>query len=62
MDEELANEILDDMNFFNNKVKCRKVEGMMPKLMKMVEGEEKKMRKKGGGKNGIGSTEIFRRR
>ena len=39
MDEELANELLDDMDFFNNRVKCRKIEQMMPKLMKMVEGE-----------------------
>ena len=35
---------LDDMDFFNNKVKCRKIEGMLPKLMKMVEGEMKSMR------------------
>ena len=40
MDEELANELLDDMDFHYNKVKCRKIEGMLPKLMKMVEGEE----------------------
>jgi len=39
MDEDLANELLDDMDFFNNRVKCRKIEQMMPKLMKMVEGE-----------------------
>ena len=39
MDEELANELLDDMDFHFNKVKCRKIEGMLPKLMKMVEGE-----------------------
>jgi hypothetical protein len=37
MDEELCNELLDDMDFHNNKVKCRKIEGMLPKLMKMVE-------------------------
>ena len=41
MDEELANEQLDDMDFHYNKVKCRKIEVMMPKLMKMVEGEMK---------------------
>ena len=41
MDEELANELLDDMDFFNNKVKCPKIEEMLPKLMKMVEGEMK---------------------
>ena len=39
MDEELCNELLDDMDFHFNKVKCRKIEGMLPKLMKMVEGE-----------------------
>ncbi len=39
MDEELANALLDDMDFHYNKVKCRKKEGMLPKLMKMVEGE-----------------------
>ena len=27
MDEELCNELLDDMDFHNNKVKCRKIEG-----------------------------------
>ena len=41
MDEELCNEILDDMDFHYNKVKCRKIEGVLPKLMKMVEGEMK---------------------
>ena len=44
MDEELANELLDDMDFFSNKVKCRKIEEMMPRVMKMVEGEERSMR------------------
>ena len=40
MDEELANELLDDMDFDRyGKVRCRKIEGMVPKLMKMVEGE-----------------------
>ena len=40
MDEELANELLDDMDFDRyGKVKCRAIEQMMPKLMKMVEGE-----------------------
>ena len=29
------------MDFHYNKVKCRKIEGMLPKLMKMVEGEMK---------------------
>ena len=44
MDEDLANELLDDMDYHYNKVKCRKIEGMMPQLMKMVEGEMKSMR------------------
>lgn len=38
------NEMLDDMDFHYNKVKCRKIEGMLPKLMTMVEGEMKSMR------------------
>ena len=37
MDEELANALLDDMDFDRYcKVKCPKIEQMMPKLMKMV--------------------------
>ena len=44
MDEELCNELLDDMDFHYNKVKCRKIEGMLPKLMKMVESEMSTMR------------------
>ena len=40
MPEELANSLLDDMDFDRyGKVKCPKIEGMLPKLMKMVEGE-----------------------
>ena len=39
MDEELANELLDDIDYHLNKVKCRKIEQMMPQLMKMVESE-----------------------
>ena len=41
MPEELANELLDDIDYYFNKVKCRKIELMMPKLMKMVEAEMK---------------------
>ena len=41
MPEDLTNELLDDMDFFYDKVKCRKIEGMLPKLMKMVEEEMK---------------------
>lgn len=43
MDEELCNELLDDMDFDNNKVKCRKIELMMQKLMGLVEREMKSM-------------------
>lgn len=45
MDEELCNELLDDIDYHFNKVKCRKIEMMMPKLMKMVEGEMERMRR-----------------
>ena len=45
MPEAMANELLDDMDFHYNKVKCRKIEGMLPKLMKMVEGEMEGMRR-----------------
>ena len=45
MDEELANELLDDMDFDRyGKVKCRAIEQLMPQLMKMVEGEMRSMR------------------
>lgn len=39
MDEELANELLDDIDYHFNKVKCRALEHLMPQLMKMVEEE-----------------------
>ena len=39
MDEDLCDELIDDIDYNYNKVKCRKIEQMMPKLMKMVEGE-----------------------
>ena len=45
MDEELCDELLDDIDYHFNKVKCRKIEGMLPKLMKMVEGEMEGMRR-----------------
>lgn len=45
MDEEFCNELLNDMDFYFDKVKSRKIEGMMPKLMKMVEGKERSVRK-----------------
>ena len=39
MPEELATILIDDIDYHYNKVKCRAIEHMMPKLMKMVEGE-----------------------
>lgn len=40
MDEEFVNALLDDMDFDKyGKVKCPKIEVILPKLMKMVEGE-----------------------
>ena len=39
MPKDLCNELLDDMDYHFNKVKCRKIEGLMPKLMNMVESE-----------------------
>ena len=45
MPEDLANELLDDIDYHFDKVKCRKIEQMMPKLMGMVEGEMGGMRR-----------------
>ena len=39
MDEDLADELLDDMDFFFNKVCCRKIERMILHLNKLVEEE-----------------------
>lgn len=44
MDEELADDLTEDMDFHFNKVKCQKIEQVFPKLMKMVEGEMESMR------------------
>lgn len=44
MDEELYNELLDYIDYHFNKVKCRKIEQMMPRLMKMVDDEVRSMR------------------
>ena len=44
MQEDLCNELLDDMDFHYNKVKCRKIERMLPQLNKMVESEMERMR------------------
>ena len=45
MPEELCNELLDDIDYHFNKVKCRKIEVMMPRLMGMVESEMERMRR-----------------
>ena len=38
-------ELLDDMDFDRySKAKCSKIEGILPKLMTMVEGEMRSMR------------------
>lgn len=34
--ESLCNEMLDEIDFYYNKVKCRKMERMLPALCKMV--------------------------
>ena len=44
MPEDLATILLDDIDYNYNKVKCRQIELIMPKLMKMVEGEMRSMR------------------
>ena len=44
MPEELATIFIDDIDYHYNKVKCRQIELIMPKLMKMVEGEMESMR------------------
>ena len=43
MSEDLCNDLLDDMDFYYNKVKCRKIEKMLPTLKKLVEDEEMAM-------------------
>ena len=48
MPEELANALLDDMDFDRyGKVKCRKIEQMLPKLIKMMEGEMRSLSQRG---------------
>ena len=44
MPEELCDALLDDIDYSFNKVKCRKIEQMMPQLMKTVESEMEGMR------------------
>lgn len=42
MPEELCNELLDDIDFYNNRVKSRKIEELMPQLQEFVEKEMKR--------------------
>ena len=44
MPEDLCDELLNDIDYHFDKVKCRKIEQMMPLLMKMVESEMEGMR------------------
>ena len=39
LQEGLASALLDDMDFVYNKVKCRRIEGILPKPNKLVEEE-----------------------
>lgn len=41
--ENLCYDLLDDIDFHFNKVKCRKIEQILPQLNKMVEDELKMM-------------------
>ena len=41
MPEDLCNDLLDDIDFHFNKVRCRKIEQMLHQLNKMVEEEIK---------------------
>ena len=45
MPKELADILLDDIDYHYNNVKCRQIELIMPKLMKMVEGEMRSLRR-----------------
>ena len=45
MPEDMCDELLDSLDFEHNKVRSRKIEQMMPQLMKMVESEMKGMSK-----------------
>ena len=45
MPEDLCDELLDSLDFEYNKVRSRKIEQMMPQLMRMVEGEMEGMRR-----------------
>ena len=44
LDKDIREPLFDYLDDRYGKVKCRKIEGMLPKLMKMVEGEMEGMR------------------
>ena len=44
MPEEQCDELLDDMDFYNNRVKCPKIEQMLPKMKRLVEDEMQEIR------------------
>ena len=41
MPEDQAYDLLDDIDFYYNKVKCRKIEKLLPVLTKLVKEEQK---------------------
>ena len=41
MPEDLSYELLDDIDFYYNKIKCRKIERILPLLNKLVVDEQK---------------------
>lgn len=41
MPEDQAYDLLDDIDFYYNKVKCRKIEKLLPVLSKLVVEEQK---------------------
>jgi len=41
MPEDQTYDLLDDIDFYYNKVKCRKIEKLMPTLSKLVIAEQK---------------------
>lgn len=43
-DDDTCYDLVDDIDFFFNRVKCRKIEQLLPKLNRMVETEVKTMR------------------
>lgn len=44
IDDDSCYDLVDDIDFLFNRVKCRKIEAMLPQLMKLVDAEIKEMR------------------